>query len=111
MTDDQIDYTLGEISRDLAACEKLKSAPWSAVPAGRFGHWHDDPRSHTTNLVAYEGRTEYTIAIYTIHDTQREAAFAAAMRDEYPDALKRERAMLIYIRELRKKVARKKARR
>jgi hypothetical protein len=35
----------------------------------------------------------------------------AAMRDTYPAALERERDMYVYIREMRKKLARKKARR
>jgi hypothetical protein len=110
MTDEQIDYTIKELDEDLAACAKLKGEWWNARLSDRQPHWHDDPSTIPVQVYVTENGVEYNIAGGTIYNTQRELFFMAAMREEYPKIAREYRATLVYIRELRKKAARRKAR-
>ncbi|MDB5069569.1 MAG: hypothetical protein JWM87_680 [Candidatus Eremiobacteraeota bacterium] len=118
MTDEQIERTIAEVDEALAACAKLKPGSWR-TRVRTNGSWQDDPRSNCAEIIAPDGdpverlfeSSGLTIASGTVYDTQREVFFMAAMRDEYPALLGLYRSALIYIRELRKKAARKKGRR
>lgn len=111
MTDEQIAYTIEEIDRDLQSCAKLKPGPWN--PDMDFSvtrHcWQDEPENMTVHITAVENGARYQIAGTTIYNTVREGFFMAAMREEYPAALRAQRAQLAYIQELRRQLKRKRS--